>query len=134
MNDAIGQFQFIGLHGTCDPPAEQIGPPIVRPGIDGVGLWKTGVRGRPSLLRSVVDAANLAEARAKLVDYLGLIGADPVPLVQHDCDYTAEGWLIAVLGVRRIQIQQVLTPSGGLNPPSLAKLVCEWRVIAVAVM
>lgn len=134
MYDAIGIHQFIGLHGTCQPPCEQIAPPIVRPGIDGVGLWKTGIRGVPSVLRSVVDAANLTEARAKLILYRALIGAAPVSLVQHDYDYTAEGWQIAVLGVRRIQMQQVLTPCGGLNSPSLAKLVCEWRVIAVAVM
>ena len=134
MNDAIGPHQFIGLHGHCDPPKQQIAPPMVRPGIDGVGLRRTGIRGRPSRLRSVVDAGNLADARAKYKAYRELIGATPVQLVQHDCDYQVEGWQVAVLDVRRVRMQKAMTPCGGLNPPSLAKLICEWDVIAVAVV
>ena len=132
MTNSIGSFAFLSLRGAVDPPVERIDPQIVvRPGITGVGLWKTGRRGRPFGLRSAVDQSDLEAAHAELGKYRALIGEDPVALVQDDHDYAGDGFKVAVLAVARISIQKVLTPCGGLNLPSLAKLVCQWQLIAI---
>lgn len=132
-DSSIGEFQFVSLTGEVGPPTEQIGPPIVRPGVDGVGLWKTGQRGRPFRLRSAVDYADLDTARNKLSQYRALIGADPILLKQDGYDFDGEGnFKVAVLDVRATQLRKVETTAGGLNPPSNAKLVCEWTLIAIS--
>ena len=132
-DNSIGNFLFVSLHGEVVAPRQQIGRPQVRPGVDGVGLAKTGVRGQPFRLRSMVDQPDRDTAHDVFTQYQDSIGSDPVALVQSDYDYDGqEDFKVAVLGVRRVQLQDVLTAVGGLNQPSQAKLVCEWTLIAVA--
>lgn len=134
MINAIGPYSFVAMSGRLDVPTEQIDK-IKRPGVDGIGLWKTGRRAEQSQVRTVIDATTLSEARSKLIDYRSLIGADPVPVIQDDWFFdAANGCRFAVLAVRETQIQEVATICGGLNVPTGdngAKLVCEWDVIAV---
>ncbi len=129
--NSIGSFAFIALYGQPAPPVEQFDRPMVRAGVDGVGLWKTGRRGRVFAMRSVVDTASLTAAGALWQGYRNSIGADPVALIHNGRDYGGEGWLVAVMDVRQLKAQQVVTPVGGLNPPSLGKLTCEWDLIAI---
>jgi len=134
MANSISGYQFLTLLGRVAVPTEQIDRPIVRPGVDGVGLRKTGVRGVPFTLRSAVDQTDLATAHVTLAGYRALIGADPVLLVQDSHDFSAltgGNFKVAVLDVRDARISPVAGSSGGLNPPSLAKLVCHWGLIAI---
>ena len=131
LTNSIGTFQFIWLKGQPLPPAEQIARPMVRAGVDGIGLKRTGVRGRPFVMQSMVDTVSLVGAGVLWQAYRGLIGADPVGLIHNGLQYAGEGWDVAVLDVRQLVARSVVTPTGGgKNPPSLGKLVCEWDLIA----
>jgi len=133
MLNYIGTLRFISLTGSVERPSEQIDRPIVRPGVDGVGLWKTGVRGRPFRLRSMVDQPNLASARFTFKAYRALIGGGLQDLIQQNYHFMgAEGFWVAVVDVRLLELKQIATAVGGINPPSGAKLVAEWDLIAVA--
>ena len=132
MLNTIGNFQFIALHGNPVPPK---GQPMVlaRAGVDGVGIWRAGVRGVPFEMVSQVDAPNMAVARQLLKAYVDSIEQDPVPLIQDDYDYTAEGWKVVVLDVEQRQRHAIISPVGGINLPSLAYLEASWTLIAIAV-
>ena len=133
MTNSIGSYQFISLLGRVEPPTEQLDRPIVRLGVAGVGLQKTGVRGVPFTLRSAVDQTDLAAAHLTLAAYRALVGADPVVLIQDGFNFsTGNNFTVAVLGVHDARISSVAGSSGGLNSPSLAKLVCHWGLIAIA--
>lgn len=132
MTNSIGGYQFLSLLGRVAVPAEQIDRPIVRPGVAGVGLRKTGVRGVPFTLRSAVDQPDLATAHVTLAGYRALIGANPVLLIQDNFNFsTGDNFLVAVLNVHDARITAPGNSSGGLNAPSLAKLVCHWDLIAI---
>ena len=123
---------FISLHGSVERPSEQVLGPMVRPGVNGTGLWKTGVRGRPFRLRSMVDQYNLLFARTLFATYRGLIGEAPQILVQDGYNFNfAEYFRAAVLDVRLIEVKSILSGVGGFYAAPGAKLVCEWTLIAV---
>jgi len=69
----IGTFDVISL--TPRPPSatEQV-VLETRSGSDGVAAWKTGVRGRPYAVTTVVDANSLANAQALCTQYEALTG------------------------------------------------------------
>jgi len=130
----IGDFQFLALHGAPVGLSEQL-LVLSRPSVDGVAIWKLGRRGRPFSLRSVVDATSFEAARAMHDRYLGLKGADPVDLVWSDIELTTEKIMVAVLDVRPVpgRTRSMLTLVGGLNPPSLGWVECDWDLIAVGI-
>ncbi len=132
MINSIGQFGFISLRGSLDVPTEQIDRETIRRGVHGIGLWKTGRRARRSRVRTAVDAQSLSEARTYLAMYRLLIGEDPAIVIQNDHHFDAANQCrFAVLVVRETQMQWVGAACGGLNPPSLAYLVCEWELIGI---
>jgi len=130
MINSIGSFQFISLLGPVAVPTGQIVLLPVRMGVDGRGLKRTGVRGVPFRLRSAVDQPSLAAAHVTLAAYLAMIGAAPVELVQDYFTYST--FKVAVLDVQQPRITPNAGSSGGLYPPSWAKLVCLWDLVAIA--
>jgi len=133
MTHSIGNHLFLALNGQVVLPTEQIVAEIARPGVDGVGLWKTGTRGVPFSLRSAVDQPTFAGCRTTYAAYRALIGADPVVLVKDSHDYNgSDNCKFAVLGVQLIEARQLANADGGLNFPSEAKLACLWDLIAIA--
>lgn len=126
----IGDFLFIALHGHPGLPKEQ--PQVVaRGGVDGVGIWRTGVRGAPFQMISQVDMPSLNAAKTLFAAYAGWIAQDPVVLIQDDYDYSAQGWQVVVLDVELRQCHALVTSDGGINPPSLAYLEVAWTLQAV---
>ena len=130
MTNSIGEFQFLALHGDPEPLKEQT-VVLARPGVTGVAVWKTGVRGVRFTLRSVVDAESFEAARQLFADYKGSIGQDPVSLIWSDLALDGEGFQVIVLDVRPASIRGILGGVGGLNPPSLGWCECDWDLVAV---
>ena len=130
MTNSIGDFQFLALHGDPEPLKEQT-TLLSRPGVDGVAVWKTGVRGVRFTLRSVVDAESFAAARQLFADYRDSIGQDPVDLVWSDLSLAGEGFQVIVLDVRPAGIRAILGGVGGLNPPSTGWVEADWDLVAV---
>jgi len=124
----IGEFEFLTLHGRPSPPAEQV-EVVARGGVDGLGIWRTGVRGQPFRMFSQVDAPSLEIAADEFERYQALIGQDPVEMVQDD---VIRDWKVAVLGVQLVSRYAIMVPVGGLNFPSLAWLEAEWTLVAIA--
>ena len=133
MRNSIGSARFLTLHGSVERPSEQVLGPIVRPGLNGIGLWKTGIRGRPFQLRSMVDQYNILNGRTLFAMYRLLIGNSPQILVQDGYNFNfAEGFRVAVLDVRLIELKRIMSGVGGFYSIPGAKLVCQWTMIAVA--
>jgi len=132
MQNAIGQFEFLGLAGSPDQLKKRL---VIetRPGVDGVGLWEDSSRGHPFTLRSQVDAASVLAARAMYGQYCGLIGGDPVELSWWGISLSGERFKVCVLNVEQVRLTPLLGCSGGLNLPSRAYLECDWSLIAISI-
>lgn len=127
----IGSFEFLSLRGVVMPPRLQIDRPMMRPGVDGVGLWKTGSRGQPFELRSAVDVATVSAGRTLFQSYYQAIGDNPVDLVVDGYNFAAEFWRVAILDVRASQVKGIINSAGGTLTNPLAKLVASWTLIGV---
>jgi len=131
--NVIGQFEFIALHGSPVPPQEQLAV-LSRPGVDGNAVWKTGERGSPFQLVSVVDAEDVDSAYSEALRYKKLIGKDPVELVKDGVEMeTKFNYRVLVRNVEVIRIRATLVSSGGLVADSRAKIVCRWTLQAIAI-
>jgi len=128
----IGPFYFLSLSGQIEGLKAEL-EVLARPGVAGVGLWNTGRRGRPYTVRSEVDAQDEGQARDMYGAYTQLIGADPVPIVWLNLALGYEGYLVAVLDVRLLDIRRLGGATPGLNPPSAGFIACEWDLIAIPV-
>ncbi len=133
LQQAIGQFAFLDLMGNPEPVKRQIGA-LARAGVNGHTIIDDGERGRPFQLVSRVDQADLAQGRATFRQYCTLLGADPVDLVWQDLDLVTESYQVLVLDVAQRALHALAWGSvGGLHPPSLAWLECEWTLLAIAI-
>lgn len=129
---SIGPFAFISLDGVPPPVCQQ--PEVVaHPGVDSLSVWRTGKRGRPFTVRSRVDCASKAAAFALRKQYTEQIATGPHLMTWSDQLLVSEQAQVIVLDVRPGQVQELLGSSGGLNPPSLGWLECEWDLILVEV-
>lgn len=102
-----------------------------RGGVDGNAFWRTGRRARQFTLRSRVDLPTFAHGFLLYGMYAQLIGEDPVPLVYSGSDLSEFGILVEVVDVRMAEHFGTVSGTGGINPPSLAFLECDWDLVAV---
>ena len=124
----IGNFAFLSLEGSVETLKQEL-ELVRRPGVEGVGLWQTGIRGRPFRVRSLANPATKSAARALFRLYCNLIGADPVDFVWSDLDLSArERFQVAVLDVRIADCRQLASSSTGL----LGWLEADWEVIPIS--
>ncbi len=136
MENSIGGFQFIQLAGAIRLPTQAI-MVLTRAGVDGVTLVDDGNRGQPFVLRSMVDAADLAVAVDEYANYAASVGgrddgdqAD-VAMILNDVDVGSYAKL-HVLDVNLVECRPLRGATGGLNPPSDAWLVADWTLLASA--
>lgn len=130
IQNRIDTFEFLSLVGNPEPLKRQV-ELLARAGVDGVTAVRTGARGVRFTLQSRVDAADRAAARSLFLSYRNLIGQDPVELVWYDLPAIAEEFRVLVLDVRPVAAKSLLSASGGLNPPGLGFVVCDWDLVAV---
>lgn len=135
MPDRIGSFEMRTLRGPAPETVRRTLELVARPGVDGLVIVRTGTRGRPFVMRSGVDAASLDAGATRLRDYQAAIGSDPIEII-----WGGKSWLdfnvrFVVLDVRLVQLVPIPPGGavGGLNPPSLAWLECEWDLVPVSV-
>ncbi len=126
----IGAHQFLTLGGEVEHVQRGV-EVLQRPGVAGVALWRDAARGRQFTLRSAVDQPSLAQAIHTVENYCDLVGDDPVDVVWNGVALSALDVLYAVLAVRVVRTIAIRTAVGGLNPPSLAFLECDWDLIAI---
>lgn len=128
----IGPHNFLSLDGGVET-LKQDNQLMVRPGVPGVGIQLTGKRGKPFRLRSRVDAPSVIDAQNFKQDYNSLIGdGNPYDLAQYGAVYSNLGIGFLVLDVRTVKLSALAYFQGGLNPPSLGWLECEWELVCVA--
>lgn len=133
----IGSFQFVSLAGDPTSLREEV-EMVRRPGVDGLGFWKTGTRGRPFRLVSGVDAPNMVQARVLYKQYKTLIGADPVFLIWAGVNITSlESVKVVVLDVRpaggrRTAVRRIGNSVGTLNSNPQAWIDAEWTLVSVS--
>lgn len=127
----IGRHQFLSIDGV--PPVRQDqGEVIVRPGVNGLSFWNLGTRGTPFTVRTRVDYRSRAQAMTKRAEYAALTLAGPVTMVWGGYFLKADNNArVMVLEVLPLFVGELLVSSGGLNPPSLAYLECEWQLVLV---
>ncbi|MGE3666637.1 MAG: hypothetical protein AB7G51_08440 [Steroidobacteraceae bacterium] len=128
----LGPFAFLSLDGVPDTVRQEV-EVIAHPGVDSVSVWRMGKRARPFTCRSRVDCESKAAGFALRKEYSELIATGPHELVWSDQLLVTEQAQVIVLDVRPDEVQELLGSSGGLNPPSLAWLACEWDLILVEV-
>jgi hypothetical protein len=121
----IGDFQFFSLSRPPSLPKQRT-EREVRPGTDGVSLWRTGRRGEPFTVNSSRDVSSIEAAVLFLTSYQAFQGGDPVEIVWADHEY--QSLLVYVHDVEPIEdrTHAVLLGIGGVNGTSGAILRCTW--------
>lgn len=130
LNHSIGEYQFVSLREVPVGTARQLDI-LERPAVDGSGVRRTGRRGRPMTLRSLVDASSFADAESLLQAYRELIGADPVALVWNGIPSVQNGYLVVVLDVVPVGCRAMVASVGGLTGGGLGQLEVDWAVLPV---
>ena len=127
MLSYIGTFGFVRMSALPAPPAEQIALES-RAGVNGVGAWKTGVRGRELTIDTVADMVDQTDAIAALGNYTLLCGAAPQSLIYagHAMIYQ-----VLVLEVEPVEVAATLLGVGGRLGISHGLLAARWKLIPV---
>jgi len=130
----IGAEEFLEIVGLPDWLQQRLRI-VERPGVDGLGVWLTGIRGKPATVRTRVDCFDLAAALAALDRYCAMVGNNPVAMTYAGQDLTGFGVRFQVLGVHPAPdgVRTIAGGVGGLNATSGAWLECDWELVAVAV-
>jgi hypothetical protein len=121
----IGPFEFINLTRLPSFPTTHL-TREVRPGADGVTLWKHGKTAEPLVVESVVDVATMADAIALLRSYETIVGTAPVDLVF--ADNTLPGVQAVVGGVMPLEggVHAMVIGIGGTKGSSAAMVRAAW--------
>lgn len=134
MRNWIGEHRFLSLAGDWIPPAETF-VAQQREGIDGTLIYRTGQKGQPFILESRVDAGDLQAAEDMYIEYLETMNAaEPVEVKRNDISSLElkVPFRCQILGVRKVRTHRHRAAAGGLNPPHLGFLICQWQLIAIA--
>lgn len=83
--NSIDSFTFADLVGTTYFSQQEI-ELIPRPGVDGLGARRSGVRGKPFVMVSICYHADFTTAAASLAEYTDLVGHNPVSLTRNSVD------------------------------------------------
>lgn len=108
---SIGAYTVIDVQGGINPGTGDQLEEITRPGVNGVAYRKLGKRGLPFQLRVLVDAANAAGARTKIINFKAMQGTS-VTIVDND----GNSWPNAVaLNVRHLRTQKIENAVGAVD-------------------
>lgn len=128
----IGDFRFIALSQAPLANIEMVDVEV-RPGVDGVSLWKLGKHRPPIQIDSVRDVAGdttalaLAAALTLYRSYEDFVGSDAVQVEWADVVTTAAKYV--VIGVELIAITPCVGSVGGIEAGlNRAMLRCRWTL------
>lgn len=135
----LGNFYFVSLHG----PEDRGSPPHVlreqteivqRPGFDGSAIIRLGEKGEPFTMRSFVDTTTKDAALALGVLYERSQGQGPFGLIWGGVNFVTNFNVVYVpIHVQVTKVRKLSTAIGGLYPPSLGCVECQWTLLPVAV-
>jgi hypothetical protein len=128
--DYLGNIPVLAFRGNPER-LKEVAMVMMRPGVEGVAVWRAAKRGLPFALRSESDARNLAHATALYRAYCGQIAQDPQALVWKGLDLSRDGIGVVVLDVRMVVCIRQILGVGGMFAPSQAWLECDWSLVAV---
>ncbi len=130
MGYAIGNFNFVSMSQPSLRPAQQ--PHIeARPGVNGVAVWKTGTRGVPFVVRTMVDVLTPTGAVQLFALYRNAILTEPMVfefMIPHDHP-------VLVLDVQPVpgEVSAVLIGVGGVNGLSQGICRAEWTLLPLTI-
>ena len=127
LANAIGPYTFDNLRGTYQAQQTQV-EVFQRPGVDGSGIRRLGVKGKPFTVTTERFETSRAYALQVTNFYYSLVGQDPVDVVERGIAIGA----FQVLGIERVAIQPVTTVAGPTivtNPT--VNLVVTWTLLAM---
>jgi len=121
----IGAFQFASLSRA--PEAVRQGVEVeARSGVADVAIWRTGIRGEPFTVMSMVDVVGTrATADILYRNYEGAKGGNPVGMTQGGVIIASAKFV--VLDVRLIENTLMSIAKGGLNNGTVV-LRAEWTL------
>jgi hypothetical protein len=127
--NSIGDFSFLEMRGS--PFLRQQDLEIIeRDGVNGSGVRRLGLRGKPFQLETTNYLHDFATALAAMDAYKEAVGDDPVPLIRHSEN---EGNFI-VLGVAERDCYAIFSAIGGIvsvdNPlPHEVCQIVSWTLL-----
>lgn len=132
--NSIGAYQFLAMDGAFHLRQQQL-ELIERHGIDGTGLRRLGIRGKPFEVVTINYEVDFDTAEDKMDEYRELVGSDPVNVIRFS---ETEGDYF-VLQVREQQAPAaILNSIGGIqpDPDNPVSLTCyhvvSWTLLAGA--
>lgn len=132
MVNSIGAYNVRNwLRGM---PPQTLGPTLQvleYPGQDYQAFRELGIRSEQFKMESIVDFATAARCYQELADYKNIVGDGAYQIIWNNLNFDTLSIRVVVLGVRAKAVQQRAIICGGLNPPSLVDLHCEWDLMAV---
>ncbi len=135
----LGEFPFV----TFNNPNSRNGAPLLlhqeneiiqRPGVNGTGIRRLGVKGVTFQMISMRDNSSVALAAQEYNLYTNLTQEDAQPIRFKNLDYEAFGVLYVVVDVSDPDITPLRNKVGGLLGPlaSAAKLTVTWTLVPVS--
>ena len=118
---SIGGIDVLTFNGGVVPGTGENLQDITRINVDGVGLRKTGKKGKPFTLNSIADMDTAAETKSVAASYKALQGT----LVTLVDDFQQSFTNVAVLDVTPGKPSRGRTASGGLTAGEYI-LPCTW--------
>ena len=130
MASAIGPYEVLTISGMPQTIRQQL-EIVQRSGVDGSGIYLTGLRGRPFTLRTTVDGIGRINAFLAFEGYTQLVGAEPVGIVHGGVWIGTINALFAVLDVRLVDIGHLALSVGGTTAGADTLLTAEWDFLPV---
>lgn len=129
----IGQFEFINI----SRPLSSVNQQTVlegRPGVNGWSIWKTGKRGKPFYVRTVVNLADTDTAQATLQAYEALIGENPVVVTWGGMVRSDVLAFVKSVDIADDDLHATLLGIGGVAPQGTitkAMLYAQWELVSI---
>lgn len=120
-----GFFAFDDIVAAFQPKMQQL-EVIVRGGVDGEALRETGVRAKPSQMRTLHAFADRGDAKAALEEYRALMDGLPYEIIQHDESFG----FFRVLDIVAQPLTPIAVGCGYLVANPTVLQVLDWVVIS----
>lgn len=122
--NSIGEYQFLQMDGSIYLRQQQL-ELIERDGVNGTGVRKLGLRGKPFQLVTTNYEETFATAHTKMLAYKLLVGDDPVTLTYKSID---KGTFL-VLGVVESDCFAIFNSIGGLVGGEECCQIVTWMLL-----
>jgi len=118
-------FPFLTLNGSLVPSQPGFDR-VIRPGVNGIGIWATGDRGEPFGLSTTLACNNPAAAGTAFAAYHAAMGS------KKDLYYAGMFWgTIMIQKVILTELKKLTTRVGGIQNAtgqSGVMLYCQWTI------